>query len=169
MVHSIELLFDDDTEAALRQIWVDLADAELGSRRPAGRPHVTLTVADGIAADVDALLRPVADQLPLACSVGPCLLLGPSHAILARLVVPSGELLGLHEQVHRISEPYLQPGPGAYSRPGGWTPHVTLARQVRGPATSQALSIAGRAPQIDGSFAGLRRWNGTTRTEYPIG
>src|SRR5271170_2846156 len=33
-VHSIELLFDRDTEAAIRQIWVDLANADIPSRIP---------------------------------------------------------------------------------------------------------------------------------------
>ena len=66
MVHSIELLFDADTEATLRRIWDDLSAADLPSRIPAGRPHVTLAVAERIEPDVDALLRPVAQRLPLA-------------------------------------------------------------------------------------------------------
>jgi len=45
MVHSIELLFDRDTEAAIRQIWDGLATADIPSQAPAGRPHVTLAVA----------------------------------------------------------------------------------------------------------------------------
>lgn len=56
MVHSIELVFDPDTEAAIRQTWKALAAAGIPSQAPASRPHVTLAVADAIAADVDALL-----------------------------------------------------------------------------------------------------------------
>ena len=169
MVHSLELLFDRHTEAALRRIWDDLATADIVSQPPAGRPHVTLVVADGIADDVDALLRPVADQLPLSCTVGPSLFLGPTNAILARLIVPTAALLDLHAQVHRLSHDHLQPGPGPHSVPGRWTPHVTLARRVGDAALRGALNFAGAPAQIDGSFAGLRRWNGTTRVEYPIG
>ncbi|MDT5273103.1 MAG: hypothetical protein QOG95_35, partial [Mycobacterium sp.] len=58
MVHSIELLFDDATEAAINRIWDDLATADLPGRVPAGRPHVTLAVAERIAPDVDELLWP---------------------------------------------------------------------------------------------------------------
>ena len=92
MVHSIELLFDADTEATLRRIWDDLSAADLPSRIPAGRPHVTLAVAERIEPDVDALLRPVAQRLPLGCTIGAPLLFGQSSAILARLIVPSADL-----------------------------------------------------------------------------
>ncbi len=168
MVHSIELLFDRDTEATLRRIWDDLAAADIGAHTPAGRPHLTLVVADGIAADVDALLGPVAEQLPLPCTVGAALCLGPTNAILARLIVPTAALLALQAQVYRLSRDHLQPGPGPHSVPDQWTPHVTLARRVAGPALAPALRIAGGPAPIDGSLAGLRRWNGTTRIEYPI-
>ena len=46
MVHSIELVFDSDTEAAIRRIWDDLAGAGIPSQAPASRPHVTLAVAN---------------------------------------------------------------------------------------------------------------------------
>ena len=59
MVHSIELVFDRDTEAAIRRIWDDLAAAGIPSQAPASRPHVTLAVAERIDADVDELLPPV--------------------------------------------------------------------------------------------------------------
>jgi len=60
MVHSIELVFDPDTESAIRHIWDDLAAAGIPSQAPASRPHVTLAVAECIAAGVDELLRPSA-------------------------------------------------------------------------------------------------------------
>ena len=37
MVHSIELVFDSDTEAAVRRIWADLAGAGIPSQAPASR------------------------------------------------------------------------------------------------------------------------------------
>jgi 2'-5' RNA ligase len=169
MVHSVELLFDPDTEATLRRIWADLAAADLPSRVPAGRPHVTVAVAERIAPDVDTLLRPLAQQLPLGCDVGAALLFGQSNAVLARLIVPTAELLGLHADVHRICGPHLLPGPLPYSLPGQWTAHVTLARRVEGAHLGPVLRIAGQPAQIRGQLAGLRRWDGTERVEYPIG
>lgn len=168
MVHSIELLFDPDTEAALRGIWDALAGAGIPSQAPAGRPHVTLAVADRIAQDADDALRPLTERLPLGCAVGASLLLGRNSAILARLVIPTAELLAFHAEVHGLSGPHLAPAPAPNSLPGNWTPHVTLARRVAGPALSRALHIAGRPAVVEGRFAGLRHWNGDKKVDYLI-
>jgi hypothetical protein len=166
MAHSIELLFDRDTEAVIRRIWDDLVAAEIPGRAPVGRPHVTLAVAERIAADVDAPLRSVAKRLPLGCVVGAAVLFGRADVVVARLVVPTSELLALHSEVHRVALPHLTPGPVPNSLPGQWTAHVTLARRVGGAQLARALSIANRTPQIDGRFAGLRRWDGDKRVDY---
>jgi hypothetical protein len=111
MVHSIELLFDRDTEAAIGRIWDDLAAADIPGRAPAGRPHVTVAVAERIAPDVDALLRPVAQRLPLGCTVGAPLLFGRSNAVLARLDRADGGVAC----VARRGAPSLRPVPGSRS------------------------------------------------------
>ncbi len=168
MVHSIELVFDPDTEVAIRHIWEGLAAVGLPSQAPASRPHVTLVVTERIAEDVDALLVPLSRRLPLVCAVGAPLLFGRAKAVLARLVVPTAELLAMHAEVHRVCAPHLVPGPMPNSRPGQWTPHVTVARRIGGGELARALHIAGRPTQIEGSFAGLRRWDGGKRVEYLI-
>jgi hypothetical protein len=168
MVHSIELLFDGDTETAIGRIWDELAAADIPGRPPAGRPHVTVVVAERISPDVDALLRPVAQRLPLGCIVGAPLLFGRANAVLARLVVPTAELLALHAEVHRICGQYLEPGPLPNSLPGQWTAHVTVARRVGGPQLERAFHLAGQPSEVRGNLAGLRRWDGTDRVEYPI-
>lgn len=162
MVHSIELVFDNDTEAEIRRIWEDLAGAGIPSQVPASRPHVTLAVAESISADVDELLSPVTKRLPLGCAVGAPVLFGRATAVFARLIVPTTELLALHAEVHRRCGPQLLPN----SLPGQWTAHVTLARRVDGAQLGRALRIAGRPSQIDGRFLGLRRWDGNKRIEH---
>jgi 2'-5' RNA ligase len=169
MVHSIELVFDPDTEAAIRQIWAALAGAGIPSQAPASRPHVTLAVAEGIDPEVDGPLRPVAHRLPLRCAIGAPVLFGRANVVFARLVVPNTELLALQAEVHRICTPYLHPAPMSNSLPGQWTAHVTLARRVGGHQLGRALRVAGRPVQIDGRFAGLRRWDGGKKVEHPIG
>ena len=52
--------------------------------------------------------------------------------------------------------------------PGQWTPHVTLARRLVPAQLGRALRIAGKPPEITGSVAGLRRWDGSSKREYPI-
>ncbi len=170
MVHSIELVFDPGTETAIRHIWEALSDNGLARQAPAGRPHVTLVVAEAIATDVDEVLAPMADnQLPMSCCIGAPVLFGRADAIVARLAVPTGELLALHAQVHRLCLPHLSPGPKPNSLPGQWTAHVTMARRVGGGQLGRVLGIVGRPSQIDGGFAGLRRWDGDKKIEHPIG
>ena len=145
MVHSIELVFDPDTEAAIRRIWEDLAAAGIPSQAPASRPHVTLAVAERIDPDVDELLSPVAQRLPLGCAIGAPVLFGRANVVFARLVVPTSELLALHAEVHRLCLPHLVPGPMANSLPGQWTAHVTLARRVGGRPTRAGAAHRGPA------------------------
>jgi hypothetical protein len=168
MVHSIELLFAPDTEAAVRRIWDDLAAAELPSRTPAGRPHVTLIAAEHVDAAVDELLPAVARRLPLRCAIGAPVLFGQGHVVFTRLVVPSSELLELHAEAYRLCGPHLTPGPMDHSLPGQWTAHVTLARRVLPAQLGRALRIAGKPPEIAGRVVGLRRWDGNAKREYPI-
>src|ERR1700694_3500406 len=102
MVQSVELVFDRDTEAAVRHIWDGLAAAGVPSQAPASRPHVTLAVAERIGAEVDALLAGVAHRLPLRCVIGAPLLFGRSKVVLARLGVSAVEMLGGHGGAHRV-------------------------------------------------------------------
>jgi len=169
MVHSIELLFDPDTEAVVRRIWDDLRDAGIPSQAPAARPHATLTVAERIDPAVDALLTPLVARLPLPCRIGAPLVFGRAKVVLARLVVPTTELLGVHADVHRLCLPFLQPGPMPTAMPGQWTAHVTMARRVTPAQFGRALRIAGRPPEIAGTVTGLRRWDGNAKREYPVG
>lgn len=168
MVHSVELVFDPETEAAVRHIWDGLREAGIPSQTPAGRPHATLTVAKRIDPEVDVVLGSLADRFPMPCRIGAPLVFGHSNAVLARLVVPTAALLAMHEQVHRLCLPYLHPGPMVNARPDGWTPHVTVARRVLPAQTGRALRIAAKPAEIIGTIAGLRRWDGNSKREYPI-
>ena len=168
MVHSVELVFDPDTEAAVRHIWDGLREAGIPSQAPASRPHTTLTVAERIDPGVDSVLASLNDRFPLPCVVGAPLLFGRSQLILARLIVPTADLLAVHADVYRLSLPHLQPGAMANSLPGQWTGHTTLARRVGGHQLGRALRIAGRPSEIVGLVVGLRRWDGNAKREYPI-
>jgi 2'-5' RNA ligase superfamily len=168
MVHSVELVFDPDTEAAVRHVWDGLREAGIPSQAPASRPHATLTVAERIDPEVDVLLRPLAARFPFACRIGAPLVFGRAKAVLARLVVPSIELLDLHADVSRLCLAHLQPGPMANGLPGRWTGHVTVARRVMPHQLARAVRIAGKPSEIEGTVIGLRRWVGEKKLEYPI-
>ncbi|MGV0812654.1 2'-5' RNA ligase family protein [Mycolicibacterium boenickei] len=169
MVHSVELVFDPDTEAAVRGIWDALRDADIPSQAPASRPHVTLTVAQHIEAEADAVLAELADRFPLPCRIGATLIFGRSAGVLARLLVPTDELVRMQADAYRLCLPYAKPDPLPNAEPGQWTPHVTLARRVAPARLVTAVRIAGRPAEIVGRVTGLRHWDGDKRVEYPIG
>jgi hypothetical protein len=169
MVHSVELVFDQDTEVAVRRIWDHLRDAGIPSQAPAARPHTTLTVADRIDPGVDELLLSLGGRFPFACLLGAPMFFGSAKVVLARLVVPTTELLEVHAAVDRLCRSHLSPGPRANALPGRWTPHVTLARRVAPTDLGRALRIAGNPTEIAASVIGLRRWDGGSKREYPVG
>jgi len=160
---SLELLLDPDTEARIRAEWQALADAGLSSLAahisPSNRPHITLLVRP-------TLLQLTRDQLsdlealPLALTIGDPILFGSGERrVLVRSVVPTEELLRLHATIHTIA------GVGedaAHTRPGEWTPHISLARRIRVDAIPQALRIlddVGEATTTRAEATSLRRWD----------
>lgn len=169
MVHSVELVFDPDTESAVRRIWDALRDADVPSQAPASRPHVTLTVAQHIDRGADVALTELVDRFPLPCRLGATLIFGRSVGVLARLLVPTDELLEIQAEAYRLCLPSMDPGPMPHAEPGNWTPHVTLARRVAPARLVTAVRIGGRPAEIVGQVTGLRHWDGDKRVEYPIG
>jgi hypothetical protein len=171
VVHSVELLFDPDTEAVIRRDWAALAAAGLPSQArhhsKTNRPHVTLTVADRISPTVDVPLWEPAKQLPLQCRIGAPMVFGRSALTLVRLIVPAAGLLRLHESVDAICAPHLRGEPFPHARPGLWTPHVTLGRRLTPSDLAAALDVIG-SDDVVGSFAQLRRWDGDARVDTVI-
>ena len=168
MAHSIELLLDPDSDAAIRTAWSTLAAAGLPSQQhvtsPTNRPHVTLLAAQAISADADDALRDLAALLPLPCVVGaPIVFTGP-RLTLARLIVPTAPLLALHHAVYETTVPFVTGEPFAHCRPGRWTPHVTLGRRFTAAAIGTAVS-ATDASEVAAERTGLRRWDGDARID----
>lgn len=168
-VVSLELVFDEEAESAIRREWRLLHDAGLPSQAQhtgaSNRPHTTLLVRTALPEiDAERLDR----VLPVAVTLGAPVLFGVSRTrVLARSVVPSGELLALHAAVHGLA------GPGddaPHTMPGEWTPHVTLARRVPVGRIGEAVDAlgAGGGEPIRAWALGIRRWDAETRTVSPI-
>ena len=176
MAHSIELLFDNDGDAAIRALWRALADAGLPSQlrvtSTTNRPHVTLLAAQRISPDVDDRLRGLRHRLPLECVVGSPLVFGGPRLTLARLVVPSVELLALQAEIYRQSQPCVIGEPFAHCEPGRWTPHATLGRRFSvaeiGAALAAVNTVAGPALDLPARFVGLRRWDADERVDHVL-
>ncbi|MDG4668855.1 2'-5' RNA ligase family protein [Mycobacterium sp. 236(2023)] len=173
MVHSVELLFDADTDAAVRQAWDELAQNGIrslaGHRSPTNRPHVTLTVAGDMDDAVNDALCPLLDRLPFRCVLGAPMVFGGGRSVtLVRLVVPSADLLELQAEVNRVCRPHMTETPLPHAVPGHWTPHVTLARRIPSDQLPTALALASVTQDIGATAVGLRHWDGNARCEYPI-
>jgi 2'-5' RNA ligase len=172
VVHSVELLFDSDTDAAVRRLWDDLTDAGLrslaASTSPSNRPHVTLSVAEHMDGAVDEALRPLLRLVPFPCTIGAPMLFGRGPFTLVCLVIPSAELMRLQAEVHEVCLPHMSPGPLPHSEPGHWTPHVTLARRVAEDKLADALSPRRVSRDRRGTAVALRHWDGNNRVEHAI-
>ncbi|WP_328355768.1 2'-5' RNA ligase family protein [Mycobacterium sp. NBC_00419] len=170
MAHSIELLLDDRSDAAIRKLWQALDDAALPSqvrvKSATNRPHITVLAADRISPDVDSALVQLAPRIPLPVLVGAPLVFGGGRLVLARLIVASAELLELHREVYDICLPHLPGDPYGHTAPGQWTPHATLGRRLTAAQLGSAFEvIEGLSGDIAASAVGLRRWDGDQRVE----
>ncbi len=169
MAHSVELLLDDRGETAIRQLWQALAAAGLPSQlrvqSETNRPHITLVAAERIAPAVDGRLAGLVDDFPLRAPLGAPLVFGGGRLTLARLVVASKTLLALHDEIYGLCRPFVS-GLFAHSRPGNWTPHVTLGRRFTPAEVGEALArVDGITADIEATVVGLRRWDGDARVE----
>ncbi|MCS5714083.1 2'-5' RNA ligase family protein [Herbiconiux sp. CPCC 205716] len=176
-VVSVEAVFDAAAEAAVREEWAALAAAGMSSlaahTSASNAPHLTLAVrpAEGGFGPF-ALPEEVASLLPLPVVLGAPMLFGAGdRRVLVRSVLPSAGLLALHAAVHaHLAHPggsVAVPGEDApHTRPGEWTPHVTLARRLRLEQVPAALALLG--PDIPAQIVALRHWNADTATVTPL-
>lgn len=158
---TIELLLDRATEDAVRAEWDALAALGVSSlgrhTSPSNRPHITVIAGVGLP-PCDAGVLDGIPSFPI--TLGAPLLFGTGdRRVLARSVVPTAELLEFHALVHAAA------GPGEdapHTAPGGWTPHVTLARRLRVTDLAAALEVVGG--DIHGHVTCVRHWDPGTAT-----
>ncbi len=174
MAHSIELLLDPDSDHAIRAQWQALTEAGLPSqshvKSPTNRPHITLLAAQRISAGVDGVLRELGERLPFDAVIGAPLVFGGSKLSLARLIVPSADLLAVHAEVYRLALPYVTGDPYPHCAPGHWTPHATLGRRFNTEQIGPALAAVQGAGLPNGGdlaarITGMRRWDSDQRVD----
>jgi hypothetical protein len=173
MAHSIELIFDEATNTIIGEQWHKLAEAGLPSqgdiRSTSNRPHVTLIAADSIDPAVDTELGAIPDVVGMPVNIGALLLFWGRRGTAARLVVPSDRLLGLHARVFEATRAHIGGRSFDHVAPGSWTPHITLARRLVEGHLGHVVRALGDGPEMfTAQVAGLRRWNGDTRQEFPL-
>ncbi len=162
-MRSIELVLDQESDAAVRTAWQALVDADLPSlgRSDTNSPHVTLAAGDGL---------PVPSgfdvPVPMSLRLGGVLLFpaGPDRSVLVRAVVVDPALADFHRAVHRAA-----PGGVDTSLPGAWSPHVSFARRVRDQDLGAAVAALRGAPLPEVlTVGGVRHWDGVSKTVTPV-
>ncbi|WP_258804506.1 2'-5' RNA ligase family protein [Pseudarthrobacter sp. NS4] len=165
-MRSIELTFEDATDARIRSDWAALADAGVpslaGHTGPSNRPHVTLAAGPGLqlSGEVQDILR----MLPVRIGFSGALVFpgGPGKYVLARSIMLTQQLLELHRLVHKEAAGALP-----LTLPDAWTPHVTLARRVPHHLLGKAVDLLDL--RLEGMCAHARLWDSGTRTVTPLG
>jgi 2'-5' RNA ligase len=176
-VVSVELTLDAASDAAIRADWAALQDAGLSSAgahpSPSNRPHLSLAV---LAAGADARAEELREALDSAAASVPIrirlsgLLLFPydDRLVLARAVVPDAALLALHAAVDGTARRWGDALPR--TRPGEWSPHLTVARRLRRDDLPRALELLGgdRIPELDVVADAIRIWDARERRVVPV-
>ena len=99
--------------------------------------------------------------------IGGLLLFGPQRGgyVLVRQVVVSTALAALQQRVVGI----CGSGYGGQFSDGRWSPHITLARRVRGEQVGPALQALADAPaELTATVRRARRWDGDRKLAWSL-
>jgi 2'-5' RNA ligase len=170
-LHSVEGLLDPATDAQVRREWAVLAEAGLPSRADhrgdSNAPHVTLSAAGLVPDAVEKrIARALEDFQPVPVRLGSLVVLGSRRLVLARVVLPSDELLRLHTTVTRAMTGSSDVPDQVL--PGRWVPHVSLGRGFRPEKVGEALEVLGGLPVLDGAIESVRRWDPTAGRTWRV-
>jgi 2'-5' RNA ligase len=128
---------------------------------------VTLGVADRIDAAAERALSMVDYGAGLPLRLGGLLVFGGRTSVLSRAVVPTSQLLATHAAVQSALDEV--PGRPGTTRPGRWTPHVTLARRLGPDELAAALTVLAERPrELVGTTRSGRRWDSDSRTTWDV-
>jgi 2'-5' RNA ligase len=166
-MRSIELVFDESTDSIVRADWARLAAAGIpslaGHTSDSNRPHITLAAGSNLP-DRGYLLLPgqaggLWHGLPIGVEFSGMQVFAAAAGkyVLARSVVMTGPLFDLHSTLHECL-----PEAVPLTRPGAWTPHVTLARRIAASQLGPAMDLLDL--RFQGQCTEARLWDSTTRT-----
>jgi len=157
-LHSLELLPDEEGQAAVRRDWHALREAGLPSqldhRGATNAPHVTVLAAPAIGARAERVAAEVFGALlPARARASGLVLFGGRRVTVARVVDVEEPLL---EAVVRVRAAV----PDLPSQ--GWLPHVTLARRLDRADVQRAVDLLGHDDVVL-TLTCLRRWDPDAR------
>lgn len=178
-MHTVELLPDEATERAVRDVWSRLLQAGLPSqaahRHPTNRPHLTLATADALTPEARVRLDEELGVLPFPLVLRGTVRFTGRVRVLAWAVRRDDALLRLHEAVWRVLHGTPAGGrPNPLHDPVRWIPHITLGRgrDAVWPLPDDELfrGTPGGAPgDLRGRWVSARTYDSATRTTARLG
>lgn len=146
---AIELFLDEPSADVVRQIWRQIAEAEISPFLNASgvRPHLTLAVGDRVdGPPVEAVLREWAAATSPRRVTFTGLGLTPSDlATIFLTPIVTADLLELHLGLHQKLSGLVD-SPWDRYLPGRWVPHCTLVERVPPDLVGRTLAIGRSAP-----------------------
>ncbi len=158
-LHALELIPDDEGDAAVRRDWESLREAGLPSQLDhpgrSNAPHLTVVSAPALPDDaVDVARARLGGLLPIRARAAGLLLLGGERLTVARAFDLEDDV------VRRVLAVRVQVPD---RRHVGWLPHVTLARRLSRADAQRAVDALGWA-DVQVTFTALRRWDPEVRS-----
>ncbi|MFH9663201.1 2'-5' RNA ligase family protein [Streptomyces sp. NPDC017248] len=135
-MRTVELLWDEAADLAVRNTWRRLADAGLPSqarhRSPTNSPHLTLAACPELTAATRRELAEVAVTLPRPARCTGVVRFERPTSVLAWALDLDSALAGSHRRVwDAVASGSPPESLNPLHRPGRWSPHITLGRTRR--------------------------------------
>ena len=152
----VELYMDESTDAAVRQVWQEIAEAGLSSDmiKSAFQPHVSLAVYQDIdildfKRDMEAFAKTVP---PFALDLASIGTFPTDEGVVFLAPTVTGTLLDVHDMLHEALA-HHQRTVSNYYIPDRGTPHCTVAIGLKPEQVSAAIEVCRKAPlPLSGRF-----------------
>ncbi len=153
MLHALELLPDDEGDAAVRRDWQALRDAGLPSQLDhsgtSNAPHLTLLAAPDVGPAGERAVEAVGPLLPVEVRASGLLLFGRHRFTVARALDVPDALVAAVLALRAVTPDLPHPG---------WLPHISLARRLDRDDAHRAVDVLG-ADDVVLRLTMLRRWD----------
>ena len=148
MPFAVEMFFDESADKRVREVWDELAQANLTSSQIDGgyRPHVTLGVFEGYTSPKfeDGLRFFTEERGEFPIKFDYLGVFPRTEGVVYFGAVVTGQLLSIHGEFTRHFAPLMM-GIRPYYLPGSWVPHCTLAYGLSLAAIPAVVEVCSRS------------------------
>jgi 2'-5' RNA ligase len=148
MPFAVEMFFDDNADKVVREVWHELARANVTSSQIDGgyRPHVTLGVFEGYTSPQfeNEFRSFLGKRGAFPIKLDYLGVFPRTEGVVYFGAVVTGQLLSVHGEFTRHFGPLMM-GVRPYYLPGSWVPHCTLAYGLSSAGIPAAVEVCSRS------------------------